>query len=109
MRTITKEKAKLIASEWHGGQWSALYQYSSSCEFVKENALDYINECVGCKQPGKIELHKYDILKLDMLIRYFIKEAAKHDITIKFTKYDGHEILWVVIPEMEEKNEKENN
>lgn len=106
MRTITKKKAIEIARRWHGGQWSALYQYASSGEFVKERSVEYIKECVDCKYPSKNNVvhPKYKIKELDQLIRYFIKEAAGHDITIRATKHSGHEIIWVDIPEMEEPN-----
>jgi hypothetical protein len=30
MRTITLKTAKIIAADWHGGQWSALYAFASS-------------------------------------------------------------------------------
>ena len=43
---ITIEHARFIASEWHSGQWSPLYAFSSSgtitCGIVRE-----INECLN--------------------------------------------------------------
>ena len=41
---ISKLKAKEIASDWHGGQWSALYQFASSGIYLPETHKKYLNE-----------------------------------------------------------------
>jgi hypothetical protein len=44
MKLISNKKACLIASYWHGGQWSALYQFCSSGVIVEANKPDYHKE-----------------------------------------------------------------
>ena len=57
-------KAKRIASEWHGGQWSSLYQFASSGEFNHENVLRYFQEIEHSLHPEYL-LHPGFLTKKD--------------------------------------------
>ena len=41
---ISKNRAQEICSNWHGGQWSALYSFASSKTYVEEKYNDYLAE-----------------------------------------------------------------
>lgn len=41
---LSKDKAKEVAGDWHGGQWSALYQSASSGEFLPGYQKKYLFE-----------------------------------------------------------------
>jgi hypothetical protein len=64
---ISTNKAQMIASYWHNGLHSALYQFTSSKVFLKENCERYIaeiNACIdeanGMRQLNELEeLGKY--------------------------------------------------
>lgn len=71
---ITKEKARQIASNWHGGQWSGLYQFSSSGIYVSENHDRYIREVERDLNLAKLKKDKEDLRKLK---NYFILRKAK--------------------------------
>ena len=71
---ITKEKARQIASNWHGGQWSGLYQFASSGIYVSENHDRYIREVERDLNLAKLKKDKEDLRKLK---NYFILRKAK--------------------------------
>jgi len=50
---ISRETAIRIASEWHGGQNSALYQFASSGVFLRSYFDYYIQELENCSKSGK--------------------------------------------------------
>jgi len=66
-RTIKLDKAKRIASEWHDGQWSALYQFASSGIIVPENYNKYQNEI---QRSINIAKNNKDINELHQLSQY---------------------------------------
>lgn len=78
VKTITKKRAQEIASWWHGGQWSALYQFCSGGVLVPENGPVYVSELNECLEqlakqrelwPGKKITQNERELK--SLLRYF--------------------------------------
>ena len=91
-RTITTERAREIAGQWHGGQWSGLYQFASSGIFVPQSILHYLHEVQhGGIDAPELALHPYSLTvkdrsELESLLRYFLKRAQENDIAI-FWKY----------------------
>jgi hypothetical protein len=59
---ISTNKAAMIASYWHNGLHSALYQFASSKVFLNENYERYIAEIERCG---------YGVKELDELGKYF--------------------------------------
>lgn len=89
MRTIKKQRAQELASQWHGGQWSALYQFASSGTVLEENALCYIEEILQEMQRPETALHPFHRSQSEhnTLIRlknYFIAELKKQGIEITY-------------------------
>jgi hypothetical protein len=66
-RTIKLDKAKRIASDWHDGQWSALYQFASSGIIVPQNYNDYQDEI---QKNINIAKTNKDINELHQLSQY---------------------------------------
>lgn len=66
-RTIKLDKAKRIASEWHDGQRSALYQFASSGIIVPQNYNDYQDEI---QKNINIAKTNKDINELHQLSQY---------------------------------------
>jgi hypothetical protein len=62
MNIISTNKAQMIASYWHDGLHSALYQFASSKVFLNENYGRYIAEIERCGDGVK---------ELDELGKYF--------------------------------------
>lgn len=62
---ISTNKAQMIASYWHDGLHSALYQFASSKVFLNENYERYIAEIERCGDDVKElqELGKYFTFK----------------------------------------------
>lgn len=58
------EQIKNVCTHWHGGQWSALYQFASSGTFVPGNILRYLKELQECREP-EYNLHPGTISKRD--------------------------------------------
>jgi hypothetical protein len=73
-KTITLSKAKEIASNWHGGQFSALYQFASSGVILKENYNRYFNEL---PKPNIDNLSKKDLTDIKQLIDYIVTNYNK--------------------------------
>ena len=65
---ITIDRARFIASEWHSGQWSALYAFSSSgtvTSGIEREITDDIEECKNAEERRKLEnLLEYVLAKL---------------------------------------------
>ena len=92
MRYITEQRAKEICDAWHGGQWSAIYQYASSGIFVRDNALRYVMEVLKDMYPEywcawETDVPTKDMRELRSLVRYFIKVARENDIPITLEKH----------------------
>jgi len=100
--------AQKIAASWHGGQWSALYQFASSGTYLVENHLRYLQEV-------ETELHpEYNLLpgtlpkaqekELNRLRRYFISMGEKKGIG---TNWEVHSLYGYNIPFVTEDTPKE--
>jgi hypothetical protein len=48
---IRLKTAVNISAAWHGGQWSALYQFASSSVYLPANHLRYLQEIEGDLHP----------------------------------------------------------
>jgi hypothetical protein len=88
MRKLTAQK---LCSYWHGGQWSALYQYSSSGLYAYQNALKYLQEIETCLHPEynlyPSVLSKKNEKELNSLKQYFTKLAKDEGIDIGWGKH----------------------
>lgn len=56
---ISEEEARRIASEWHGGQWSALYAFASTgttdlARMINEVSEDFYGSAITDK--GRVEI-----------------------------------------------------
>lgn len=96
---MKKQTAVKICSHWHGGQWSAIYQYCSSGEFHAPNVLRYLQEIERDLHP-EYDLHpsalsKKDLTDLTGLKKYFIQLAAKNGYEIAFKE---HTLYGYLIP-----------
>lgn len=99
MKQITTIRAKEIASHWHGGQWSALYQFASSGIMTDENTLRYFREVEDALHPEYNlypgELTQKEERELTLLKRYFLIESEKRGLPVEFHK---HELYGYLIP-----------
>ena len=79
MKTISKEKARLLASYWHGGQWSQLYAFTSSgnCDYI--GAINEVLNTIYHQETALIPyvLPKYQVKQLNQLKSFFEKENGK--------------------------------
>jgi len=41
---VTRKRAQVIAAQWHGGQWSALYSFASTGQYLPELHDQYLKE-----------------------------------------------------------------
>lgn len=97
---IKPATAQKIASYWHGGQWSAFYQFSSSGVIVKENVLQYLKEVEICLHPEYAlypgTISKTALKQLTGLKEFFISQInSMFGITIEYSK---HPIYGYLIP-----------
>jgi hypothetical protein len=89
--TIPLERAKELASNWHGGQYSAMYQFASSYTYLRENHLLYLEEIEQDIHRPETALRpfyrsKKDTNELIALKRFFIVQGEKHGIRTVYTK-----------------------
>ena len=103
MKTITQVRAQQIASNWHGGQWSALYQFASSGIIIKENILLYIQECIDCLNHQETAPHPYTLpikqqKELESLINYFKKQQLGVNIIESKHSFYGYRIITTDTP-----------
>lgn len=100
--------AQKIAASWHGGQWSALYQFASSGIYLVENHLRYLQEI-------ETELHpEYNLIpgtltkaqekELNKIRTYFIRMGEKQGIE---TTWRVHSLYGYNIPYAGEQTPKE--
>lgn len=93
------EQVRNLCATWHGGQWSALYQFCSSGVYMVENHLRYLKELQECREP-EFYLHPGTISKKDdnqlrAAQNYFIQQGAKIGIN---TYWGNHNLYWYKIP-----------
>jgi hypothetical protein len=102
MRTITSQRCIEICIHWHGGQWSALYQFLSSGVYMPENHLRYLKELQECREPEYAPypgaIGKKDDAQLHSAISYFTKIGKRNGIQIRWEKHPiyGYQIPWIV-------------
>jgi hypothetical protein len=99
---MRKETAIKMCQEWHGGQWSALYQFASSGQFVHENALRYVSEVQKDIERPEYALRTFSRAKstTDKLIRmrdFFIKLASKNNVPIILEKHPNYGYLMPLV------------
>lgn len=73
IKNISVQKAREIASHWHGGQWSALYQFASSGVVTKENLNRYFSE-INSDLNGASHKDKKELKSLEL---FFVKEETR--------------------------------
>lgn len=91
--------ARNICANWHGGQWSALYSFSSTGIYFLEYALKYLREIEDCLHPEyKLypgTLTKGQEIELTKLKAFFTNEGKKTGLIFEYHK---HEIYGYLIP-----------
>jgi hypothetical protein len=98
---IRTKTAQNIAASWHGGQWSALYQFASSGVFVIENHLRYLQEVESCLHPEYAlypgELTKGQERELTNLKWFFVNTGFGMGINTEYHKHNvyGYEIPYI--------------
>jgi hypothetical protein len=101
---IRIETAKKICSSWHGGQWSALYQFASSGVFVPDNALRYVWEIMQDLQnqhfaPYPHDLKKGETKELTQLKEYFEGLIlANIGLKVEYIKHSQYGYLYPSLP-----------
>ncbi|HTF27217.1 MAG TPA: hypothetical protein VK625_00155 [Flavitalea sp.] len=89
-----------ISNSWHGGQWSALYQFSSSGEWLIDNHLRYLQEVQACLEPEYFAAHPAELTQKDKneltgLLNYFIGRGEHYAIKTEFKK---HSVYGYTVP-----------
>lgn len=89
---LKHETAKKLSSQWHGGQWSALYQFGSSGVYLIENHLQYLKEVEMSMHP-EYDLHPSDLSKksekeLNSLKEFFTEQGKENGIGTEWHKHD---------------------
>lgn len=87
---ISTDKAKKIASEWHGGQNSFLYQFGSSGQYVEGDYDDYVKEVNENINRLKLNTtqHAHNRKELIDLRKYF--EYKHWEVSDKYEVPDKH-------------------
>lgn len=104
MKTAQKKTVLATCAEWHGGQWSALYQFCSTGVYVPKNAALYVAEILDCLNwelaPYPNPLSKKETDRLTSCLNYFINQAAKVGIIVEVGKhsYYGYNIAVIANP-----------
>jgi len=92
MKAISRARAQEIANYWHGGQWSALYQFTSSGVFMPENSERYLSELWDCLQPEFAlhpgELSQKNEKELKSLFRWFAFKCTEIGIKTETKKHE---------------------
>jgi hypothetical protein len=96
-----KEQVQKVCADWHGGQWSALYQFASSGIYLPTKHLYYLKELQECREP-EYYLHPTVLAKrendrLQAAQNYFVSEGKKHSIVTDWKRHKvyGYEIPFV--------------
>jgi hypothetical protein len=96
-----KEQIQKTCAEWHGGQWSALYQFCSSGVYLVENHLRYLKELQECREP-EYYLHpgtisKADDKRLQSAQKYFTEQGKKIGVVTDWKRHKlyGYEIPFI--------------
>lgn len=89
---ISQKRASKIASEWHGGQCSALYSLASTGEYFPQLHLKYLQEICEDLQPEYFAnypapLTKVQERELNSLIRWIVFKGEEKGIFTTFAKH----------------------
>lgn len=102
-RMISKARARDIATHWHGGQHSALYQFSSSGVYMPENHLKYLREVQTDMEPEYYPnpgvLSKKNERELNSLKKFFEFKGTENGIGTKWAKHPQYGYLVPFITE----------
>lgn len=106
---ITTERARKLAGEWHGGQWSELYKFASSGECYYLPALNEVLNIIYEPEvhPRPYERPKYLQNELLKLKRYFESkidrfEYYKNFYGFEYARYVSDGKMKVTIPKIAE-------
>lgn len=96
---IRNTTARRIANDWHGGGWSALFQFGSSGIYLLENHLRYLQEVERDLHP-EYDLHPSELTKkeerdLNALKDFFISQGMDNGV---ITVWEKHETYGYMIP-----------
>ena len=70
MSELDEFRAREIASEWHSGQWSSLYAFSSSGT-IDDGLMAEVESCLAaCSDPAECE-------RLEALLAYVIANSER--------------------------------
>lgn len=99
---ITTKTAQKIAASWHGGQWSALYSFTSTGFFFPEKAISYLWEVMKDLQneffaPCPRTLSKSEAKELNSLKEYFEGEIKRS--TFLEIEYKKHPVYGYSYPD----------
>ena len=90
------DQIRKVCASWHGGQWSALYQFASSGIFIHDNILRYLRELQECREPEyylyPCTISKHDDLKLSACQRWFEKQYGSKIV------WEHHPIYGYMVP-----------
>ena len=94
-RIISKDKAQILCNEWHGGQWSALYQFGSSKVWAAENALRYTWEVMQDLQQEYFAtypqiLSKKTVKELNQLLDFFLFKAMENKTPVLLVPHNQY-------------------
>ena len=100
---MRQKSAQTISSHWYGDQWSALYQFASSGQYIVENHLRYLQEIETALHPEYNlypgQLNKRQEGNLTGLKWYFIRMGERSGIK---TEYHQHNLYGYYIPYISE-------
>jgi hypothetical protein len=83
---------KKACANWHGGQWSSLYQFASSGVYEVSNALNYVREIQDTinnqeHAPRPYEYSKRDVTRLEWMIQAFRQLAFDNGVFLYESKH----------------------
>lgn len=88
---ISKDRAREIANNWHGGQNSALYQFASSGTYLPESHLLYLREVQSDMEPEYYAnpgvLSKKNERELNSLKKFFEFNGKENGIGTRWEKH----------------------
>jgi hypothetical protein len=101
---LSKDRAREIASHWHGGQWSALYQFMSSGVYMPQNHLWYLFEIIQDIEneyhaPYPRKLSQKETRELKSLIRWFAYKGEEHGIKTDVRTHSQYGYSYPVVSE----------
>lgn len=101
---IRTQTAQKICNSWHGGQWSALYQFASSSIFVPDNSIRYLWEIMQSLQCEWFSAHPVSLNKTENRELTQLKEYFEGQILAnigKVVEYKKHPVYGYLFPALE--------